>query len=80
MTPNDSQIDSHTFGAKNMCSVPLQVSFSVENSINCVASSAEKSVMKIVEPGQTEFLMHVRRDDLSEQLTMSHEFKVKELE
>jgi hypothetical protein len=61
-----------------MCSVPLQVTFSVENCQNYVCSSATPTVVKVIEPNQVEFLMHVRREDLGSELIMNHSFKCKE--
>lgn len=77
---SSSAIDSHTFGTKNNCSVPLEVTFSVERCRNCLTSSATKTVSKVIEPNCVEFLMHVRREDLSKEMTMNHEFKFKELD
>jgi len=63
-----------------MCTVPLQVSLSLENCQNYVSSSSEAEVSKVVEPGQMEFLLHVRRQDFDTELIMNHTFKAKELE
>lgn len=79
-SPGESAVDAYTFGAKNMCSVPLQVTFSVAPCGNCAYSASEPEVVRTVEPGQTEFLMHVRRADLAEELKMNHLFKFREVE
>ena len=63
-----------------MCSVPLQITFSVANCRNFLSSVQGDKVVKVVQPNEMEFLLHVRREDLSQEMLLNHSHQVKELE
>lgn len=67
------------FGCENRTTVPLEVMFSVRRSHNCARSSPLDTVRKVVEPNKTEFLMHVRRENLGSDLKLDYDFKHKEV-
>jgi|JI9StandDraft_2_1071091.scaffolds.fasta_scaffold41334_1 hypothetical protein len=63
-----------------MCSVPLQITFSVKNCKNYLSSASSDEIVKVVQPGEMEFLMHLRRNNLSQEMLLNHTHKIKELE
>lgn len=65
------------FGAENRTTVPIEVTLNVGLSQNFVCSTASHQIRKVIEPNQVEFLTHIRRDNLDEQLLLDYDFKFK---
>lgn len=66
------------FGAENKTTVPIKVTFNVGRSQNFVCNTASHVVERVVEPNKIEFLTHVRRDDLKEEMMLDFDVKIKE--
>jgi hypothetical protein len=67
------------YGVENRTTVPIEVAFNVSNSQNLSFSTATGLVKKIVEPNKIEFLMHVRRELISDEIAFDYTFSHREV-
>ena len=67
------------FGAENRTTVPIEVTFNMGRSLNFACSGVSHVVKKVIEPNRVEFLMHVRRDAVADEMMLDYDFRFKEV-
>jgi hypothetical protein len=54
------------FGCENRTTVPIEVTFNIGKLNNCARSTQQSIIKKMIEPNRVEYLMSIRREDISQ--------------